>query len=157
MPTITVRTADLDDLAIILQMMVELWPDADEDDQESYRLVLSGESPGILPSVLLVAEQGEYPVGVYEICLRSTAAGTDHGRPVGYLEGWYVRPDHRQAGVGRALLAAGERWAAEQGCTEMASDAELDNLDSHRAHEALGFEEQERVVLYSKPIVTDAP
>ena len=29
--------------------------------------------------------------------------------PVGYLEGWYVVPDHRRKGIGAALIDAAER------------------------------------------------
>ena len=52
--------------------------------------------------------------------------------------------------AGRALVAAVELWTREQGCTELASDALLDNEASHRAHAACGFEETERVVYFRK-------
>src|SRR5690606_28928841 len=61
------------------------------------------------------------------------------GSPVGYIEGWYVLPAWRRQGVGAMLVEAAERWAAEQGCAEMASDIELDNAASLKAHMALGF------------------
>jgi aminoglycoside 6'-N-acetyltransferase I len=38
------------------------------------------------------------------------------------------------------------------GCTELASDALLDNQASHAMHEALGFAETERVVYFLKPL-----
>jgi hypothetical protein len=69
---------------------------------------------------------------------------------VGYVEGWYVDPDVRRQGIGRRLVEAAERWAAAQGCREMASDAHLGNTVSHAAHEALGFEESERLVHFRK-------
>jgi aminoglycoside 6'-N-acetyltransferase I len=59
---------------------------------------------------------------------------------VGYLEGWHVVEDARRRGIGAALVGAGERWAATRGCSEFASDAELDNPASLEAHAALGFE-----------------
>jgi len=37
-----------------------------------------------------------------------------------------------------------------QGCTEMASDTQLDNQVSQGAHQALGFEAVERSILYRK-------
>jgi aminoglycoside 6'-N-acetyltransferase I len=69
---------------------------------------------------------------------------------VAYLEGWYVDPDVRRQGVGAALVRAAEAWAREHGYREFASDALLENVESQRAHVALGFAEVERVVLYRK-------
>lgn len=89
-------------------------------------------------------------VGFVELSLRSSAEGcTTH--PVGYIEGWYVDADARRSGIGRALVAAAEAWAVEQGCQEMASDTELDNTISQLAHEQLGYEEVESVVLFDAP------
>ena len=75
---------------------------------------------------------------------------TDDSHPVGYLEAWYVLPEHRRAGLGAELVRAVERWAREQGCAEMASDADLENHVSHRAHRALGYDEVGRAVLFKK-------
>jgi putative acetyltransferase len=73
-------------------------------------------------------------------------------RPVGYVEGWYVDPDARRQGIGRKLVEAAERWAAMQGCKEMASDAHLGNTVSHESHKALGFEEGNRLVHFRKAL-----
>jgi aminoglycoside 6'-N-acetyltransferase I len=43
-----------------------------------------------------------------------------------------------------------ERWAADAGCTEFASDATLDNVQSHRMHLALGFRQMQRVVYFKR-------
>jgi len=59
-------------------------------------------------------------------------------------------PAARGRGIARALLAATEDWARQRGCTEMASDARLDNVDAQRAHEACGFTEAQRVVFFHK-------
>ncbi len=71
---------------------------------------------------------------------------------MGYIEGIFVHPEYRQDAVGRALVAAAEVWAIEQGCTEMASDRQLGNQSSGSFHEALGFEEAERLVCYRKSL-----
>jgi aminoglycoside 6'-N-acetyltransferase I len=52
--------------------------------------------------------------------------------------------------VARLLCRAVESWAREQGCTELASDADVGNQISHATHQALGFDEVERVVCYHK-------
>jgi aminoglycoside 6'-N-acetyltransferase I len=72
--------------------------------------------------------------------------------PVGYLEGIFVVPEHRRSGVGEALVRAAEAWARERGCTEMASDRQLDNEPSGVFHEAVGYEEAERIVCYRKSL-----
>jgi GNAT superfamily N-acetyltransferase len=59
-------------------------------------------------------------------------------------------PDVRRGGVGRALIEAVEDWARERGFRELGSDALLDNVLSHTAHQRLGFEERERTVTFRK-------
>ena len=72
--------------------------------------------------------------------------------PVGFLEGLYVDEAWRGRGIARTLCCLAEDWAASRGCSEFASDVLLDNETSQRAHEALGFEETERVVYYLKSL-----
>ena len=72
--------------------------------------------------------------------------------PVAFLEGWYVDPDCRGTGVGRALVDAVEAWARGRGLEELGSDALLSNEPSHRAHQRLGFIEVERAVRYRKSL-----
>jgi GNAT superfamily N-acetyltransferase len=70
--------------------------------------------------------------------------------PVAFLEGWYVIPSARRQGAGRALVAAAEAWAPEQGCREFASDTELENTESAAAHRALGFEDAGAIRCFRK-------
>ena len=63
---------------------------------------------------------------------------------------WLWRSPH--PATSSALIAAVEAWTREQGCTELASDALIDNAASHAAHAACGFEETERVVYFRKPL-----
>jgi aminoglycoside 6'-N-acetyltransferase I len=86
-------------------------------------------------------------VGFVEMSVRNYAEDCETDR-VGYCEGWYVKPQHRRTGVGRALMAAGVEWARARGCTEFASDALLENELSHAAHKALGFQETCRMVTF---------
>jgi aminoglycoside 6'-N-acetyltransferase I len=101
--------------------------------------------------VVLAVGEGEEALGFAEVSLREYAEGC-LSSPVGYLEGWFVAPAARGRGVGRLLVRACERWAADRGCTEFASDAELENGVSLRAHAALGFEAVADVRLFRKPI-----
>lgn len=149
-----IRIALPADRARLAQLRHALWPESSrEDHARELESILAGKAPGILPATIFVAEaRAKDLIGFLEAGLRSHADGCDEYRPVGYLEGWYVAETHRRQGVGAALLRAAEDWARKQGCTEMASDTQLDNLGSQYAHEALGFQVAERSVLYRKPL-----
>ena len=154
MDAVLVREARPEDRSALAALRHELWPDssAQEHGEELARL-LAGEVRGTLPSVILVAESASRViVGFVEAGLRSHADGCDPSRPVGFVEGWYVLPDWRRKKVGARLLPEAEAWARVQGCQEMASDTWADNVDSQRAHEALGFEVVDRCVNYRKPL-----
>ena len=103
--------------------------------------------------VFLAERDNGSVAGFVEAGSRPYADGCDTS-PVGYVEAWYVDPDVRRKGYGRALLNAAEDWARREGYTEMASDALLDNDASHAAHHAAGYEEVGRVVQFRKNIKT---
>ncbi len=134
-------------------MRYALWPDSSVDYHEEELVpILAGKPPGIMPLTYFVAEDGEEIVGFVEVGLRSTADGCDWAHAVGYIEGWYVAESHRRRGVGAQLIAAAEHWAREQGCTEMASDTQIDNAQSLEAHLRLGYEIAERSILFRKSL-----
>ncbi|WP_046156017.1 aminoglycoside 6'-N-acetyltransferase [Chromobacterium vaccinii] len=91
--------------------------------------------------------QGE-AVGLIELALRGDYVNGTRSSPVAFVEGLYVAPEHRRAGMAALLLAAAKDWAIRRGCAELASDTGLDNQVSQHAHLALDFEETERVVFY---------
>ena len=80
--------------------------------------------------------------------------GCEH-RPALFLEGIYVRPEHRGRGVARDLCEAAGEWGRGQGCREFASDVYVDDHDSLAAHRGLGFEETERVVYFRKVLASN--
>jgi len=69
-----------------------------------------------------------------------------------FLEGIYVGEAARGAGLARRLCDAVADWGRARGCTEFASDALLDNLESLAFHLAAGFAETERVVCFRREI-----
>ena len=99
--------------------------------------------------VFLVERADGTLAGFVEVGSRPYADGCDTS-PVGYVEAWYVDPDVRRAGYGRALLEAAEDWARSQGYREIASDALLGNSVSQAAHKRVGYEEVGRVVQFRK-------
>ena len=103
-------------------------------------------------AAVFVAERADGSVcGYVEVGSRAYADGC-RTSPVGYIEAWYVDPDVRRSGFGRALLEAADEWARGRGYSEMASDALLDNTVSYEAHIRSGFSEVERVVQFRKSL-----
>jgi aminoglycoside 6'-N-acetyltransferase I len=150
-PAVTVRHLRPEDREHWLLLRAALWPDssAAEHGREADRF-LSGRSKE--PLAVLVAEaSGAGLVGFAELSIRAYAEGCETDR-VGYLEGWFVVPEARRRGTGRALVRAAEDWARSQGCVEFASDAEADNEPSSRAHRALGFEDVGLVRCFRKDL-----
>jgi aminoglycoside 6'-N-acetyltransferase I len=89
--------------------------------------------------------------GFVEAGTRPYADGCDTS-PVGYVEAWYVDPDVRRQGYGRALLAAAEDWARSVGYREIASDARINNAVSYAAHRRAGYVEVDRIVQFRKSL-----
>jgi aminoglycoside 6'-N-acetyltransferase I len=131
-----------------LRMRRALWDDCPNEQQvREMEEILASDTE----EVFFAERPGGGLCGFLEASLRSRADGCDT-TPVGYIEGWYVDDDVRRQGVGRQLVEAAESWARSRECRQMASDAELWNDVSHRAHGALGYEEAARLVLFKKDL-----
>ncbi|HUE87452.1 MAG TPA: GNAT family N-acetyltransferase [Vicinamibacterales bacterium] len=119
-------------------MMRALWPEAGDYDF-SDETVYVWERPG--------GGLG----GFASLSLRPWAEGCGL-TPVPYIEGWWVAPDLRQKGVGRALFTAIEGWCREHDYLELGSDTDIDNALSLEAHLALGFQPTMRLQFFRKPL-----
>ncbi len=137
------------------RMRHALWPKHDEADLYEEMLKIVGGIPfykNELSWTVFVAEREDGRLGGFiEITLYPSLAFCSTS-PVAYIEGWYVDDDLRRCGVGKVLVKTAINWAAENGCTEIASDVELGNLVSQLAHQALGFREdhKDNVCIYYK-------
>jgi aminoglycoside 6'-N-acetyltransferase I len=129
-----------------LRMRRALWPDCSE---EMHELEMAERHSGCDATVFVFKRANGGLGGFVEMSIRDRVDGSMSER-VGYVEGWFVDADLRGSGIGRQLIAAAERWAVERGLTELASDAELENEASIRAHEALGFHVTFRLVHFLK-------
>ncbi len=149
---ITVRTAKQDDAASWLELRGALWPDgAEVEHREEIDRFFAGEFPRE-PWMVLLAEDAEGRVlGFAELSIRPYAEGCRSTR-VAYLEGWFVLPEERGRGIGKALVEAAENWGRTQGCLEFASDADPDNEVSRMAHRAVGFAEVGLVRCFRKDL-----
>jgi aminoglycoside 6'-N-acetyltransferase I len=154
MSTIQIRLANPSDRRSLAVLFHALWPKGPvAEHSHELEAILSGKPPGTLPLVVFAAEANNQSlVGFIEVGLRSHADSCDPAHPVGYVEGWYVSEAHRHRGIGKQLMAAAEDWARSRGCAEMASDAQIDNKLSERAHESLGFQVVERAILFRKTL-----
>src|SRR3954468_6398088 len=133
-----------------LRMSVALFPEYSAEELATGMREFRARSDG----EVFIAERDDGSLaGFVEVGTRPYADGCETG-PVSYIEAWYVDPDVRRFGFGRALLRAAEDWAREQGYREMASDALLDNDVSHAAHRRSGYEEVGRVVQFRKVLGT---
>ena len=149
----TIREVRAADATVWAALRMALWPD--ESAQELAGDVdkhLAGAGRGV---AFVACDERDVAIGFAEATVRRDYVNGTDTSPVGFLEGWYVEPAWRARGVGRALVAAVERWTRQQGCAELASDTWLDGVSSQRAHLACGFEETERIVCFRKRLAAN--
>ena len=60
--------------------------------------------------------------------------------------------DLRRRTLGTRLVQAAEAWARRHGLKEIASDTQIENAVSIKAHTRLGYEEVERLVCFRKAL-----
>jgi len=130
-------------------LQLALWPNSSKEEIEE-------ESANILESPkfknFAAIDENDKMAGFINFSLRTDYVAGATIYPVGYIEGIYVKPEYRGMGTARKLVKTAEEWALTQGCSEVASDVELDNADSQKFHESLGFTEDNRIICYIKKI-----
>jgi aminoglycoside 6'-N-acetyltransferase I len=131
-------------------MRQSLWPSSRVEHATEIARYFKGNTRNPVQVLIAFDEQGN-AIGFVELSFRVYAEGciSDH---VPFVEGWYVEPDWRRRGVGTRLIRATEEWGRAQGCSELASAAEIDNEISHLAHHATGFTEAGRIVCFKKSL-----
>ena len=136
------------DLPAIARMAASMWRShtAEELCDEFARMLADPEC-----GIFLLCADGQ-AVGFAQCGLRHDYVEGTSGSPVGYLEGIYVEPVYRHQGGAKHLLSACETWANSMGCTEFASDCELDNAASLQFHLNVGFSEANRIICFTKKL-----
>jgi aminoglycoside 6'-N-acetyltransferase I len=99
----------------------------------------------------VVMDDDHKVIGFMELSLRNIVEGCIGG-PVGYIEGLYLKPNHRGKGYGKQLLTEAGIWFKEHGCTEMATDTETKNIKAQRFYKEAGFKEMWHAVQFKKKI-----
>jgi aminoglycoside 6'-N-acetyltransferase I len=144
-----IAQATLEDIPEWRDLALKLWPEgSSEEMQESLTEILqSSREDGFL-----VRDDDGRAIAFINLSLRSDYVPDATQSPTAYVEGIYVDDGYRHRGLGKALIQHAERWAMENGCVELASDALIDNAESYEFHTSVGFREVERVVCFIKPI-----
>jgi len=123
------------------ELCVALWPDLTVDS------VIRMNHEGSFQNEFLYFEDDK-PAAFLSLSLRNDyVEGTDSS-PVGYIEGIYVKPEFRRRGIAEKLIDHAKEWSKKFDCTELASDAALDNELSHKFHNGVGFTEAGRLVCF---------
>ena len=137
-----------EDAFTVAGLAIQMWEDnvLEELAAEFAELIGSPEA-----AIFLGTVEGK-AIGFAQCQLRHDYVEGTETSPVGYLEGIFVEENYRKRGYAKQLLAACENWAKEQGCTEFASDCELENTGSLKFHLSLGFEEANRVICFTKKL-----
>jgi aminoglycoside 6'-N-acetyltransferase I len=148
-PQLSVRPVTESDLSEWFRLRQKLWDATNPDDHQDEMLDILDHAD---TQLVLVADAGDGRLaGFLEASIRPFVEDCESDN-VGYLEGWFVDPEYRRRGIGRALVTAAENWARSRGMTEMASDAEIGNDPSLAAHTRLGYEETSRLVHLRKEL-----
>lgn len=139
-----IRPVEPADIAEWVRMRLTLWPDstAEKEGAEAEYLLAGYPSPTLMAAFVCERPEGGL-CGLVEVSIKESSPGCETDR-IGFLETWYVDPDWRRSGLGRALVERAEAWARAAGCTEMASDTTPFYPISPHAHAALGYEEVAR-------------
>jgi len=147
-----VASPDLGQMTAWRQMRQALWPEMAEAENLHETEAMMTETLRFFVRIALNRE--DKPVGFVEATVRNDYVNGCATSPVVFLEGIYVEPWARRQGAARTLAGAVEEWGRKMDCREFASDALLENSDSHSMHRALGFEETERVVCFRKDLLS---
>ena len=143
-----IRRATNYDSHVLAEMAIQMWDShtVEELETEFTETLIDKHSAFFIKYV------NNIPVGFAQCGLRTDYVEGTESSPVGYLEGIFVEADYRKNGYARELLLACEMWAKDMGCSEFASDCELDNIGSLGFHIAMGFDEVNRIICFKKKI-----
>jgi aminoglycoside 6'-N-acetyltransferase I len=139
-----------EDAGTWLALRLALWP-GDRRDEFAAEIARLLADPRGTVTFIARDDAGE-AVGFVEAALRYDYVNGCETSPVAFLEGIYTDPARRRQGVARLMVEAVADWGRQQGCTEFASDASIENLASQQMHARLGFAETQRVVYFRKTL-----
>lgn len=133
---------------VLAQLAVKMWSNHSVDElTNGFLEIINNEN-----AECFIKYSGDTAIGFAQCGLRFDYVEGTKSSPVGYLEGIFVEESFRNKGYAKELLDACENWAKDRGCSEFASDCELENLTSHKFHLSMGFNETNRIICFRKEI-----
>lgn len=145
---IEIETLTTNNVLAVTQLSIELWPDADFDEE-----LLSWEKiVNTANNYCALAKLSNAYIGFIHLSIRNDYVEGAMYDSIAYLEGIYVKKAFRNNGVGKMLLSNGIAWAKSKGAKQLGSDSTLDNFDSLSFHEKVGFVEVNRIVCFIQNI-----
>ncbi|MGD6991361.1 aminoglycoside 6'-N-acetyltransferase [Sutcliffiella horikoshii] len=147
-PYENVVLASNSDLAHYTEMALDLWPENTEEElHESFHEIMASNRDKIL-----FYRIGTEFVSFIHLSIRVDYVEGTESSPTGYIEGVYVKPEHRRKGYSGKLLEVGEQWLKQNGCKQIGSDIHLDNHVSYDFHIGMGFKEASRLIAFIKDL-----
>ena len=143
-----IKKAGNNDLEALAKLAILMWQNHSITEliNEFSEIIENGKS------VFFLKYEYDVPVGFAQCQLRNDYVEGTKTSPVGYLEGIFVKEQCRHKGYAKELLVECEAWAKENGCSEFASDCEINNIDSFHFHQAMNFIEANRIICFTKAL-----
>ena len=143
-----IKKAGNNDLEALAKLAILMWQNHSITEliNEFSEIIETGKS------VFFLKYEYDVPVGFAQCQLRNDYVEGTKTSPVGYLEGIFVKEQCRHKGYAKELLVECEAWAKENGCSEFASDCEINNIDSFHFHQAMNFVEANRIICFTKAL-----
>lgn len=149
MPAPRIRPARPADAADLARLTTQLgYPvDPGEQGRRLERVLASGEDDAVLVAV----DAADRPLGWIHVAMRRLLEAGDSAQVAGLV----VEEAARSGGIGAALLAAGEAWAHERGCTSMDIASRETRVDAHRFYERHGYTRYKISYRFRKPLASN--
>ena len=143
-----IKKATKEDTVTLAGLAVKMWSNHSIDELANAFLdCVNNEN-----SECFIKYSDKVAIGFAQCGLRFDYVEGTKSSPVGYLEGIFVEEQFRHKGYAKELLKACENWAKDKGCSEFASDCEIENLTSLKFHLSMGFDEANRIICFKKEI-----
>lgn len=142
-----IKRCSVNEAGLMAKLAIQMWTDNSVDGLEAEFVDYMNNGGAVF-----MAWNANTAIGFAQCGLRYDYVEGTKSSPVGYLEGVFVETAYRRQGTARELVKACQLFAKEQGCTEFASDCELNNLESFQFHLKMGFEEANRIICFTKKL-----
>jgi GNAT superfamily N-acetyltransferase len=142
---IRIRTMRAADAAVVADLTTQLGYPVDEAELARRFDVVSNRTDD---AVLVATDAGDRPIGWIHVGLLAGLAVSDAAG----IHGLVVDAAERSAGVGAALLEAGEAWARDRRASTITVRSRISRVRAHRFYARLGYRETKRSLVFEKAL-----